>query len=119
MTFANHPLRRLLAALMLGLMTLCVIAKPVVAAAHELHELQHATHGDTVADAAVETRDGAPPDILQTLLHAEDCCLHASAMPAKPSPWLPLLRTADARPRVVTAPPPVPPSRMLRPPISA
>jgi hypothetical protein len=118
MNLADHPLRRLLAALMLGLMTLCVVAKPVVAAAHELHELQHATHGDMAADAAVDGRDGAPPDIVQTLLHAEDCCLHASAMPAKPAPWLPLLRTAETRPSAVPAPPAVPPSRMLRPPIS-
>jgi hypothetical protein len=118
----TSPLRSLLhsvRALFLGLTVLCLLAQPVLAAAHELHEVEHAladaagSHGDS-AD-----RESPAPGTLDGLLHAFDCCLHATALAAPALDWT-AQRLGAAPPRVsLPLHTPSPLSRFLRPPIAA
>ncbi len=119
----TSPLRsvlRVFKAVLLGLTVLCVLVQPVLAAAHELHEAEHA-----LADAGVGTRAQAvdakspEPGSLDGLLHAFDCCLHATGLPAPALDWT-AQRLGAAPPRVsvpLHTPSHLP--RSLRPPIAA
>ena len=106
-------MRRVLFALFIGL-ALCVLAKPVAASAHALHEAAHA-----IADAGGDIPDPDGEDGGADPQHAEDqCCFHAVALAhvetraaiATPPHSPPGFRGAPA--------PAAPPSRFLRPPIA-
>lgn len=115
-----RPLVHSLRALFLGLTVLCLLAQPVLAAAHEMHDAAHAMADATGGDhgTAVDA-DPAEPGTFDGLLHALDCCLHASAVPTPALFWTPHpLQTLPPR---VSLPVHTPSSssRFLRPPITA
>jgi len=67
-------------AVLLGLLALCMVVQPVLAASGDLHELldhpeQAVMHLDGTGhhDAAVSA-DGEPAELLHTLLHVAHCC---------------------------------------------
>ena len=69
-------MRRALFALLIGLTALCVLAKPVAASGHEIHEAAHA-----IADAGGDIPDPDGEDGGPDPQHAEDeCCFHAVAL---------------------------------------
>ena len=119
----TSPLRSLmhsLRGLFWGLTVLCLLAQPVLSAAHELHEAEHA-FADAAAgitgDAMAE--ESPAPGTLDGLLHAFDCCLHATAVPAPVLTWTPHPLQSLA-PRVsLPVHTPAASSRFLRPPIAA
>jgi hypothetical protein len=101
---------QLLLALFLGLAVLCVISRPVFAAAQEIHELSHDLGGDA---ATGDGDDGA----LEGTLHAPHCCFHAAMLPT--APLLPLHLARQEPPRTASSGiPPAPTARALRPPIA-
>lgn len=117
MTSVLRPLLRSVRALLLGLTVLCLLAQPVLAAAHELHDVEHTLAGDSGSAADEET--SSPPGTLERLLHAFDCCLHATAAPTSLLLWSPH-RLQSLPPQVsLPAHTPATSSRFLRPPIAA
>ncbi len=119
MTALLRPLLRSLEALLLGLTVLCLLVQPVLAAAHELHETEH-TLADGTGDHGVPSDEQTPPSgTLDSLLHAFDCCLHATAVTTPVLAWSP--QRLQSPPPQVTLPVriPSPSSRFLRPPIAA
>ena len=119
----TSPLRALLhslKALLLGLTVLCLLAQPVLAAAHELHEIEHALADAAASNPGDAAEEESPvPGTLDGLLHAFDCCLHATAVPAPVLSWA-SHRLQSLPPRVsLPVHAPSPPSRFLRPPIAA
>lgn len=109
------PLR----ALLLSAAVLCLLTQPVFSAAHELHEAGHALAAQD--GSATELPDEASGDSgkFGQLLHAFDCCLHATALTGTTTAW-------DAAPLRASPPRtgspalmPAPLHRFLRPPISA
>jgi len=115
-----RPLLRPIRALILGLTILCLLAQPVIAAAHELHDAGHeSSTAVTQGPHEPSKSEVPPPGILEGLLHAFDCCLHATALPAAAFAWAPH-RLQSLPPRVrLPVHTPSPTSRFLRPPISA
>ena len=117
------PLRALLHSLktlFLGLTVLCLLAQPVLSAAHELHEAEHAL-ADAAASLSGDTmvEDAPAPGTLDGLLHAFDCCLHATAVPTPVLAWT-AHRLQSLPPRVILpVHTPSRSSRFLRPPIAA
>jgi hypothetical protein len=113
-TRPRHPLLRTAYGLFLGLTMLCVTAMPMLAAAHDLHEVEHllADAGDAAADPDPDGDGGMDQ------LHAEDGCLHSMALVSVTMRWtLPVRRSAP--PSLEAMPPPLSPSaRFLRPPIA-
>jgi hypothetical protein len=108
-------LRRLAYALFLGLTVLCVLAKPIIGSAHEVHELAHA-----LADAGGDDTDRDPDDGQASPLHAEDqCCFHAIALPMVAVVAALAVTPHDPPTFVASPPPPSPATRFLRPPIAA
>lgn len=107
--------------LLLGLAVLCLLAKPVLAAAHELHDAEHTR--SALAEGLphdADSRADAPQEgALDGLLHALDCCLHASAVMPESYDWAAVPRRHQ--PPAFVRPPhwPALTSRFLRPPISA
>ncbi len=120
MTSALRPLLQSLRALFLGLTVLCLLAQPVLAAAHEMHDAQHALADATDGDHGVPVdADPAEPGTFDGLLHALDCCLHATAVPTPLLFWTPH-RLQSLPPRVSSpAHTPSLSARFLRPPITA
>ena len=119
----NHllwPLLRSCRALLLGLTLLCLLAQPVLAAAHELHDAEHALAAATGGEHGVPVDADVPePGTFDGLLHALDCCLHATAVPAPSLFWTPH-RLQSLPPRVsLPVHTPSLSSRFLRPPIAA
>ena len=119
----TSPLRALLHSLrglFLGLTVLCLLAQPVLSAAHELHEAEHAlAHAAAGGSGDAVAEESPAPGTLDGLLHAFDCCLHATALTGTGPLWTPnILRS---RPPLTPLPPaaPSPLSRFLRPPIAA
>ncbi len=120
MTLSLRSLLHSVRSLFWGLTVLCLLAQPVLAAAHEMHETEHA-----IADAAAGVPDDAvageslAPGTLDGLLHALDCCLHASAVPIPMLTWAshPLQSLAPRVSLPVHTPSTF--SRFLRPPITA
>lgn len=116
------PSPRGLHGLLLALTLLGVLIQPVFAAVHDLHQAEHAAldvdGGDTGHDGAGDDAP-RPGDTLDRLLHTFDCCLHTTALPAPVTAWsaqrLPLL-LSQARTHLHA---PSPPSKLLRPPITA
>ena len=107
-------------ALLLGLTLLCLLAQPVLAAAHELHESTHAHAGADEAgpgDAAAD--EPARPGALERLLHVFDCCLHATALPAPGEAWRPRHLPSPSPHALLPVDIPSPVARFLRPPIAA
>lgn len=111
-------LRRLCFAAVMAMALSCLLARPVVDVAHDLHEAQHA---GLAADHGHGQSDDAGPDDtrLADLLHAVDCCLHGATLAATSFTW-----TSMPRPPVLTAAPAATPhaapaTRFLRPPIPA
>lgn len=120
MTSLRRPLLYSLKALFLGLALACVLAQPVLAAAHELHEAEHERAEAVAADRGVTTDAEDPtPGTLDDLLHAFDCCLHATALPAPALAWTPQRLHALPPRESLPAHTPSPLSRFLRPPIAA
>lgn len=119
----KSPLRALLHSLrglFLGLAVLCVFAQPVLSAAHELHEAEHVLTEHAAGLAGGSEAEVAPaPGTLDGLLHAFDCCLHATAIPAPALTWI--AHRLQSRLPGVSVPGHMPshPSRFLRPPIAA
>lgn len=116
MTRSPALLRRVLFALFLGLTALCVLAKPVTGAAHEVHDLVH-----VLAEAGA---DGIDPDAAgggdTDPLHAEDgCCFHAVALPLIVAGTVVVPGAADPPGWRTETGETSHPSRALRPPISA
>lgn len=107
--------------LALCLAVLCLLAQPVLAAAHAVHDVAHL---QADGDGATGDDGGGPepdPDAggLGRLVHVFDCCLHASALPGPVLVWAPQ-RPPLPRPEPVThGHPASPPSHLLRPPIAA
>lgn len=120
MTFLLRPLLHSIRALFLGLTALCLLAQPVLAAAHEMHDAQHALADATAGDHGVPVdTDPAEPGTFDGLLHALDCCLHATAVATPPLAWTPH-RLQSLPPRVsLPVHTPSLSSRFLRPPITA
>lgn len=120
MTLPLRPLLHSLRGLFWGLTVLCLLAQPVLSAAHELHEAEHAladAAAGVTGDAVAE--ESPAPGTLDGLLHAFDCCLHATAVPAPVLAWTPH-RLQSLPPRVnLPAHTPSHSSRFLRPPIVA
>lgn len=116
----TSPLRSVLHALkvlFLALTVLCVLMQPVVAAAHELHDAEHALAN--AAGGPQGEADSPEPGSLDGLLHAFDCCLHATGLPTPALDWT-AQRLGAAPPRVsLPLHTPSPLSRFLRPPITA
>jgi hypothetical protein len=120
MTSPQRSLLRALKVLFLALTVLCVLVQPVLAAAHELHEAEHALADVTGGAQALAVEANSPePGSLDGLLHAFDCCLHATGLPTPVLDWT-AQRLGAAPPRLslpLHAPSPL--SRFLRPPIAA
>lgn len=119
----TSPLRALLHSLktlFLGLTLLCLLTQPVLSAAHELHEVEHALADATASlSGATVVEESPAPGTLNGLLHAFDCCLHASAVPAPALAWT-AHRLQSLPPRVnLPVHTPSRSSRFLRPPIAA
>ena len=116
MTRSPALLRRLLFALFLGVTALCVLAKPVTGATHEIHELAHAL--------AAAGADGIDPDAgdggdMDTIHAADGCCFHAVALPVHAQGLIVVPAVAEP-PRWRAAPGATSsPSPALRPPIYA
>lgn len=122
---AHAPtLIRPLLVLALCLAMLGLLVQPVLAVAHEQHEAAHLLsvekgRGEQGPAANEAEGDDAAPGTLDGLLHAFDCCLHATAMPASlvalkmPAPGT---HVPDAGHSVLR---PAPVERLLRPPIEA
>jgi hypothetical protein len=120
MTPLLRPLLQSIRALVLGLTVLCLLAQPVLAAAHEMHDAEHALVDGAGADHGVPAdADASEPGTFDGFLHAFDCCLHATAVPAHSLFWTP--HRLQALPPRVTLPAHTPStsSRFLRPPIAA
>ena len=115
-----RPLFRSLRTLFLGLAVLCLLAQPVLAAAHEMHDAQHVLADGTGGDHGVPGDADVPEfGTFDGLLHALDCCLHATAVATPSLAWIPH-RPQSLRPRVsLPVHTPSLPSRFLRPPIAA
>lgn len=108
--------------LLLALTLLGVLVQPVFATAHDVHQAEHAAMD--IDDGEVGHDSGGddaprPGDTLDRLLHAFDCCLHTTALPAPVTAWsaqrLPLPQP-QARTSLHA---PSPTSKLLRPPIAA
>ena len=115
-----RPLFRSLRTLVLGLTVLCLLAQPVLAAAHEMHDAEHALTDGAGRDHGVASAvDPTEPGTLNGLLHALDCCLHATAVATPSLVWTPH-RPVSLAPRLsLPSHTPSLPSRFLRPPIAA
>jgi hypothetical protein len=119
----TSPLRALmhtLRGLFVSLMVLCLLAQPVLAAAHELHEAEHALADAAAGALGVAVDDASPaPGTVDSLLHMFDCCLHATAAPVPVLTWT--AHSLQSLPPRVSLPvhTPSPFSRFLRPPIAA
>lgn len=117
MIASRRPLVRLLQSVFVGLTLLCVLAKPVLTIAHEVHEAQHAALDGSAGEAAAESHDGKTS--LGHLLFAAHCCAHAPVL-ASDAPVLVVAHQPQAPPVFVPTPPsPSPRATMLRPPIPA
>lgn len=120
MSSTLRPLIRFLRPLLLGLALLCLLAQPVLSVAHEMHDAEHALADPTGADHGVASdAESAQPGTFKSLLHALDCCLHATVVATPALVWTPhALRSLPPR---VSLPVHTPssPSRFLRPPIAA
>jgi hypothetical protein len=115
-------LLRALKALVLCLSLLGLLVQPVFAAAHDLHEAEHASLDLGSGDGSHEpSGDASSPmkDTLDRLLHAFDCCMHVTAMPAG-SYFVAAIDFKDipAGPRALRLPM-APLTRAMRPPIVA
>lgn len=119
MAHFHRPLLRAARALFWALLMLGVMAQPVLSAVQDLHKWEHA-QTDTTVDADARDAEQTPnPGTLDGLLHAFDCCLHATALTGTALLWSShVLRSTPPR---MTLPPVVlsPLSRFLRPPIAA
>jgi hypothetical protein len=120
MTSLLRPLLRSLRVLFLGLTVLCLLAQPVLAAAHEMHDAEHALADGAGRDHELPgDADPSEPGTLNGLLHALDCCLHATAVATPSLVWTPH-RPESLAPRLsLPLHTPSLPSRFLRPPIAA
>ncbi len=120
MTSLLRPLLHSLRALLLGLTVLCLLAQPVLAAAHEMHDAEHALTDGAGRDQGLPgDADPSEPGTLNGLLHALDCCLHATAVATPSLVWTPH-RLQSLPPRVsLPVHTPSLSSRFLRPPIAA
>jgi len=119
----HRPLLRAARALFSALLLLGVMAQPVLSAVQDLHEWEHvqvdSTRDADTANAEKAPNQGSLAGLLDGLLHAFDCCLHATALTGTGPLWTPnILRS---RPPLTPLPPaaPSPLSRFLRPPIAA
>lgn len=119
----TSPLRALLHSLrglFLGLTVLCLLAQPVLSAAHELHEAEHAlAHAAAGGSGDAVAEESPAPGTLDGLLHAFDCCLHATAVPAAVLTWTPRPLQSLAPRESLPVHTPSAYSRFLRPPIAA
>ena len=120
MTSLLRPLLHPLRALVLGLTVLCLLAQPVLAAAHEMHDAEHALAAVTGENHGVPVdADPSEPGTFDGLLHAPDCSLHATAAATPTLVWTPH-RLQSLPPRVsLPVHTPSLSSRFLRPPIAA
>jgi hypothetical protein len=101
-----------------AVLLLCLAAQPVVALAHELHEVQHESapaSGHAALEAGTPHADGA----LDALLHTMDCCAHGSMALASALHWTFLPARLVHPPALDTPAPRQAAARHLRPPISA
>ena len=112
---ALHPLRSLI----LGLAMLCLLVQPMLNAAHELHDIEHALAGQSADEASTAADGKGVAGGLDGVLHGFEGCLHSTAMTASSYCW---------PARILRSAPPVselaaiatsPLSRFLRPPITA
>lgn len=109
----------------LAVLLLAVLVNPVFASLGDLHELGNgATHLHVVGEhednaPGHDHHDADPGDLLHALMHASHCCGHLTAiMPAPmrvPAMILPAAVPVPDRVPVVQ----VPPTSLLRPPITA
>lgn len=103
-----------------AMVVLCLVAQPVVALAHELHEAQHpasagfAHDGDAAADSH-EHSSGT----LDALLHTMDCCAHGTVALVTPFHWTFQPTRVVHAPALASPAPSQPAARALRPPIPA
>ena len=118
-THSHRPLLRAARALFWALLLLGVMAQPVLSAVQDLHEWEHAQI-DAKGDAdAPDAEESPKPGTLDGLLHAFDCCLHATALTGTGLLWSShVLRSTPPRMTLPLAVP-SPLSRFLRPPIAA
>ncbi|GAB2503805.1 hypothetical protein [Arenimonas alkanexedens] len=118
MILPNIVFRSLLA-LVLGSAVLCLLVQPVLSAGHELHELEHVQVASAADGCADDTESVPEPGTLEGLLHAFDCCLHATALTGTALAWTPRVMGASPPKTAVSTVAASPLSRFLRPPISA
>jgi hypothetical protein len=109
-------LRRVLFALFLGLTALCVLAKPVTGATHEIHDLVHVLEESGAVGIDPDAGGGGDIDPL----HAEDgCCFHAAALPLLVTGLIVAPAPSDPPGWLTESGATSLPSRALRPPSSA
>ena len=118
MSSSLPTLLRAFKALVMCLTVLCLLAQPVLAAAHTMHDAVHA-HSDAQPTGPAGSEPESEPGSLDRLVHVFDCCLHATALPTPMLVW--------SAQRLSSPPPqapahqhaPSPTSKLLRPPIAA
>lgn len=90
---------RYVCALFLGLGLLCLLLRPALVAACDLHDLTHASAAQTgeVADVSAADEDAESGSLLHDLLHTMHCCLHGVALLSAPF-TLPAIATATTAP---------------------
>ena len=120
MTLPLRSLLHSLRGLFWGLTVLCLLAQPVLSAAHELHDAEHALADAAAGGPSDAVAEESPaPGSLDGLLHAFDCCLHATALPAPMLTWTPHPLQSLAPRLSLPAHTPSASSRFLRTPIAA
>lgn len=113
-------------AVLLGLVALCMVLQPVLAATGDLHELfdhpeQVVMHVDgTGHHGATESGDDEPAELLHTLLHVAHCCGQTVSFDLV-SPSAGWTQASDPLPLNVATAPMLQPRRgtPFRPPIQA
>lgn len=110
----------LLRALLVLLTLFCVVAKPALGLAGELHRdlhaLAHAAAGDAAPALADEADEHAPAAGWHGVLHIDLCC-GLAALPAHPLLLAPARSLDDAPDYLPEPAPPAPETDRLRPPI--
>lgn len=114
-------LQALLRASAAALVLLCLVAQPVVALAHELHEAQHpaAAAGQAHTSESAPDGDDHAAGTLDALLHTMDCCAHGTVALVTPFHWTFQPARVVHAPALASPAPCQPAARHLRPPIPA
>ncbi len=110
---------------MSALAVLCLLLQPILAVAHEQHDALHQLADLALQDAHAGHQEpravdkNVQPGSLESVLHAFDCCLHATVVSAPTVAPKAHLRVSPIPDRQQANPTLSPPSQVLRPPIPA